>query len=134
MTQQGRLDAVVRIVSREQWPRALLRAELIERGYDARGFLSVEDALADSLRDRGARPRALVLDLSDLEFTPLQVSSLAAADIPMIILGGGAELASQSLEAFPGACILKRPFMISDIVALIDRIVHRSGPCPESTP
>src|SRR5689334_9573424 len=37
---------VVWIVDAEHWPRAYLRAELIERGYDAVGFVGVREALA----------------------------------------------------------------------------------------
>ena len=34
------------IVERQQWPRALLRAELLERGYEIIGFTRVDEALS----------------------------------------------------------------------------------------
>ena len=39
------------ILDAEQWPRALLRAELIERGHDAAGYVTVEDA-SRAVRER----------------------------------------------------------------------------------
>ena len=39
---------VIWIIDAEQWPRALLRAELIERGYDAVGYVTVRDDPADA--------------------------------------------------------------------------------------
>ena len=44
-------EPVLWVIDSEQWPRAYLRAELIERGYDAYGFMTVSDAL-DSLSRR----------------------------------------------------------------------------------
>ena len=38
-------EPAVWVIDSEQWPRACLRAELIERGYDAYGFISIGDAL-----------------------------------------------------------------------------------------
>lgn len=41
----GVKQPVIWVIDEEQWPRALMRAELIERGYDAVGFLSIRDAI-----------------------------------------------------------------------------------------
>ena len=35
------MASVVWIIDVDQWPRAMLRAELIERGYDAVGYVTV---------------------------------------------------------------------------------------------
>ena len=50
---------VIWIIDAEQWPRAMPRAELLERGFDAIGYITVRDGI-DSLLWR--RPRAIVVD------------------------------------------------------------------------
>ena len=47
------------IVSADHWPRALVRAELIERGYDATGFATLEDAVTGLMLTRARRPALL---------------------------------------------------------------------------
>ena len=47
------------IVGADHWPRALLRAELIERGYDATGFPTLEDAVTRLMLTRARRPARL---------------------------------------------------------------------------
>ena len=49
------------IVAADHWPRALLRAELIERGYDATGFATLEDAVRRLMLPPARRPALLVL-------------------------------------------------------------------------
>ena len=52
---------VIWIVDAEHWPRAGLRAELIERGYDAIGFPTLRDAVLGLRHIR--RPALMVIDL-----------------------------------------------------------------------
>ena len=54
--------APVWIVDSDHWPRAYLRAELIERGYDAEGFVGLADLLV-RLALAPARPALVVIDL-----------------------------------------------------------------------
>ena len=54
-------ETKVWIVSADQWPRAYLRAELIERGYDAVGFVTMKDALIRLMLARSRRPALLVV-------------------------------------------------------------------------
>jgi DNA-binding response OmpR family regulator len=49
------------IVIPGQWPRALLRAELRERGYDAVGAASLAEALVYPAREEGRGPVALLV-------------------------------------------------------------------------
>ena len=53
------------IVGADHWPRALLRAELIERGYDATGFVTLEEAVRRLMLPPARRPALLVLDRRD---------------------------------------------------------------------
>jgi len=54
---------VVWIIDSEQWPRACLRAELIERGYDAYGFITIGDALDALSQTASPKPESIVLEL-----------------------------------------------------------------------
>src|SRR5438105_15757625 len=55
---------VIWIIDADHWPRALLRAELIERGYDAVGFVTDDDAVR-VIPQR--RPDVIVVELRHLE-------------------------------------------------------------------
>ena len=77
----------------------MLRAELIERGFDAAGYITVRDAI-DSLLWR--RPGAIVIDLRG---QPLPtVERLLDLKVPVIIVGGTPEAEDRSdQEAGAGA-------------------------------
>jgi hypothetical protein len=64
--------APVWIVSAEHWPRAMLRAELIERGFDAIGYVSVVDALLVSCHPTVEKPAVVILDLNEIDVTRAQ--------------------------------------------------------------
>ena len=59
----GEPPASVWIIDDQQWPRAALRAELLERGYEAVGFRRVLHALARLEEADVARPAVVVLEL-----------------------------------------------------------------------
>jgi DNA-binding NtrC family response regulator len=101
--------SVIWIIDSEQWPRALLRAELIERGYDAVGYLTASDALATL----GARfPDLIVVDLRGV--TREEVENLFKVGVPVI---GIASIPEPSWASqFPWAALLRRPVSIGEIV------------------
>ncbi len=115
------------IVSSQQWPRALLRAELIEGDYDAIGFRSFEEALIALARATREPPKAVILDLTDQQVTRSQLSALSEARIPTILLGGAPDLQDPQLSEFSWAGILRRPYMIREVVALVERIAPLPG-------
>jgi len=78
---------VVWIIDAEHWPRALLRAELIERGFDAAGYVTVRDAI-DSLPER--RPDAIVVELRGQPI-PL-VERLLDLHVPIFVIGSTPEI------------------------------------------
>ena len=96
------------IIDAEHWPRAMLRAELIERGYDAVGFLTVDDAL----RMTPVRwPDAIIVELRNLGRE--EVGRLFGAKVPVIGIAG---LDSESwIGELPFAEILRRPVSIGEI-------------------
>ena len=109
------------IVDRQQWPRALLRAELIERGYEAVGFGEVNEALRAFSYRLYARPQLIILELKDLGDEEQRVPALAGLGIPIILLAGlGAEQRAILKERW-WAVLLKRPLTIGRVVEEVER-------------
>ena len=106
------LIVVVWIIDAEHWPRALLRAELIERGLDAVGYETVRDAI-DSLPSRP--PDAIVVDVRGQPMP--QVERLLRIGVPVIVVAGMQELNDLPPEGW--AAVLRRPVSIGEIA---DRI------------
>ncbi len=116
---------VVWIISAEQWPRAMLRAELIEQGYDAIGVLSLADALTKLGYRPAESPEVVILDLNDAKISRSQLFMLAQQAIPTLVLGGAAELNDPALKEFSWASTLRRPFSVADIVAAVAQIIPK---------
>ncbi len=106
---------VVWIIDVEHWPRAMLRAELIERGYDAVGFETVRDAI-DNLPLR--RPDVIVIELKGQPMA--LVERLPKIGVPVIGVGGALEL-HEPLPAFTRA--LRRPVSLGEIADEVERLV-----------
>jgi DNA-binding NtrC family response regulator len=105
--------SVVWIIDPDQWPRAMLRAELIELGLDAVGYVKPADALAHL----GARfPDAIVVDLRDA--TREAITQLFQIGVPVIGVAGLPE--PEWLNAYKWGAVLRRPISIGEIA---DRIV-----------
>src|SRR5215470_7064228 len=83
-------EPILWVVDSEQWPRACLRAELIERGYDAYGFITIADALDSLARGATRKPQALILELRGQELTEDLMEALRNLAMPIILLGGNA--------------------------------------------
>jgi len=108
------------IVDQQQWPRALLRAELLERGYEAIGFEGVNEAL-DAFRHRlYGRPRVIILELKELEEGE-DVCALVELGIPTILLAGAREFERASCRERGRTALLKRPLSIDRVVKEVDR-------------
>lgn len=108
---------VVWIIDAEQWPRAMLRAELLERGFDAVGFVTVRDAI-DSLPER--HPHAIVVDLRGQPI-PL-VERLLAVGAPVIVAGGAAEI--NDLPAGTWAAVMRRPVSLGEIADQVSALAE----------
>lgn len=113
---------LVWVIGSDHWPRAYLRAELIERGFDAAGFVAVRDAVARLVIDR-ARPALAVLDLHDQAATDRGLETLLAAGFPVIAIGGAAESADPALSGRPWAQFLRRPITIGGVADAVQRLL-----------
>lgn len=117
-------EPVVWIIDGQQWPRALLRAELIERGFDAVGFVRVESALTALQRLFIPRPQVIVLELCDLSMAEDQAVRLASVGIPVIVLGGAVELNRESIKGLKWTAMLKRPVTLGRVADVVERLVR----------
>ncbi len=117
------------IVDAEQWPRAALRAELIERGYDAVGYAGLGEPLALlRIPQPPAKPRAIVLDLQGQEIGEDALEELSRSEIPIILLGGVPDINEPAIRLFKPAVLLKRPIMLGEIADRLQKVV----PLPEN--
>ncbi len=100
--------SVVWIIDSEQWPRAFLRAELIERRFDAVGYVHADDAL----QTLGSRfPDLIVLELRGA--TREQAAALFQIGVPVIGIASRPE--PDWIGDFRWASLLHRPVSIGDI-------------------
>jgi len=120
-------EPVVWIVDREQWARACLRAELIERGCDAVGFVELSQALAAMHHPFIARPRLIVLELHGQALTHDWLNILARSGIPTIILGGARELNDEPVKRHEWAATMQRPYTIGAVADAVERLLGQAG-------
>jgi hypothetical protein len=117
-------EPVLWVIDSEQWPRACLRAELIERGYDPYGFITIRDAL-DSLswQPSAPKPELIVLELRGQELTAQVVEAVRGLRVPTVVLGGAAELNEPFVQAQQWQVVLKRPVTLGKIADVVGNIV-----------
>jgi DNA-binding NtrC family response regulator len=118
--------ASVWIVDSQHWPRACLRAELIERGYDAVGFEEIDQALAAMTSAGRPRPRVIVVELRDQGLTPSILELLADSKVPAIALAGTLELNHRLVRDFNWTALLKRPVTLGSVADAIERVLADS--------
>jgi hypothetical protein len=111
--------AIVWIVNADHWTRAYLRAELIERGHDAIGFVAVKDAIFRLIVSPLQRPALLVIDLHEQPIDDKQRNALIHQRVPVLAIVD----ATYATIAPPGLFVdsLRRPLTIGAIADAIDR-------------
>jgi hypothetical protein len=114
---------VVWLVDPDHWPRALLRAELIERGYDAIGFAGLDEAIVRLATERRRRPRLVLINLSGQPVTPGAVSLLSAGSVPVLGVAGATDGRGLALSA-----VLHRPVSLGEIADAIERTLKTRNP------
>ena len=115
---------IVWIVDSEQWPRAGLRAELIERGCDAVGCATLVEAAALLKYSGAPRPHVIVLELRDQVLRREDLETFALSGIPTVLLGGAIEFNHPILHEFNFAAMIHRPFTLGavadDVIKLLE--------------
>jgi DNA-binding response OmpR family regulator len=112
-------------VDADHWPRAYLRAELIERGYEATGFETLKDAVIRLLVARARRPALLVIDLHGQVIDDKLGSVLLRERLPVIAVAD-----ATSSEILPrGALVelLRRPLTIGAVADAVDRFMRQNA-------
>ncbi len=121
---EERARPVLWIIDREQWPRACLRAELIERGFDARGYEEIAEAVVALQRRGTARPRGIVLELREQALDRDTLAVLARSGVPVMVLGGMPELNEPVVHEFGWAGMMRRPFSIGEVADRVEELVR----------
>src|SRR5512146_2375587 len=109
------------IVDAEHWPRACLRAELLERGYDAVGFETIRDVMVQMVLNP-MRPTLLVVTVPAQPLSGRQMDALKKEGVPIWAVGGAATSSHHPLLAV-SAKVLRRPLTIGAIADEIQRAV-----------
>jgi DNA-binding NtrC family response regulator len=115
-------EPVLWVIDSEQWPRACLRAELIERGYNPYGFISITDALDWLARGRAPKPKAIVLELRGQNLAAQTLEDVSRLQVPTILLGGNTELTDPVVSGRHWDFVLKRPVSLGRIADLVQKL------------
>ena len=108
--------------------RALVRAQLIETGYEVIAFPRLDVALAYLMRgpwgEDGDQLAATIVDLTELDTSlTLLVDLWQLTDqAPLLLCGGILDRTLLQSEKLPPAHVLRRPFSVGDVVNEVWRI------------
>jgi len=119
-------EPILWVIDSEQWPRALLRAELIERGYDPYGFITISDALDSLSRASSSKPQLIILELRGQNLSGRVVEGIRNLGIPIIVLGGTAELNDSLIQQQQWAVILRRPVSLGKIADVVQQLISKN--------
>lgn len=121
------------LIGADHWPRALLRAELIERGYEAIGFATLDEAIVRLARERPRRPGLVLVDLAGQELTRGAVARLSGGGgVPVIGLAGAVEAVGAPQLGF--TTLLRRPLSLGQIADAVERALAGSTPPSSESP
>ncbi|MCF6157322.1 MAG: hypothetical protein E3K32_01845 [wastewater metagenome] len=115
---------VIWIINNQHWPRALLRAELIERGFDAVGYINIAHALWAYRHPLIEKPNMIVLELRDLTLKRNELELLFQIGVPIIALGGTAEFNERLIGEFTWTAMMRRPFTIGAIADVVEECMQ----------
>jgi hypothetical protein len=115
------------IVNADHWPRAYLRAELIERGYDATGFENLKDAVIRLLAARSRRPALLVIDLHEQAIDDENKLGRALLRERLPVLAVADAISSKSVPPDVLVDRLRRPLTIGAVADAVDRFMGKGA-------
>jgi hypothetical protein len=114
---------LVWIIDAQQWPRAYLRAELVERGFNAVGHPDLSEAVA-VLRSRSVSwPAVIVLELRDQATERELLDVLMRTRIPVVLLVGAVEANEQLIKEYTWAAVMNRPFSIGSVADKVEELI-----------
>jgi FixJ family two-component response regulator len=119
---------VVWIVDSQHWPRAYLRAELLERGFEAVGFATLGHAVTALEHPLRGRPGVAVVELRGLGSKAREgLRDLAKRGIPVVLLGGSVEVNRKWVVEMEWAAVIERPVTIGAVADEVERVVRIGG-------
>ena len=110
------------MIGEERGPRAALRAELIERGYEAVGFETVREAVLAGRLPGAPRPVAVVVDLHGQAADARLLDALFAIGAPVLAVAGATEENEPGLRTRPWARWLRRPITLGAIADAVEAL------------
>ncbi len=113
------------VISGEQWLRACIRAELIERGYEAVGFYTLADAGNEI--GRRSRPDVILVDLHGQVINPSEMEGMASLQIPIVGIAALDAPADPRITQFTWAEMLRRPLTIGEVADKIEDLLGRNA-------
>lgn len=105
--------------------RALVRAQLLEEGFEVRAWPSLEPALTHLIRS-GTQPRLILVEVQGAAGEERLLADLwrLAGEPPLIVCGGAPGRVTLGREGLPPLeAVLLRPFRIGDLVELAQRVL-----------
>jgi len=108
--------------------RALVRAQLIEAGYEVMAFPRLDVALLYLVRG-GVPPRLTIVDLPGLDANVSTLVDLRrlSGEAPLLLCGGMLDRAVIEAEELRPARVLMRPFSVGDVVSEVRRMDTWTG-------
>ncbi len=115
--------ATVWVIDANQWPRALLVAELTERGYDVSGFAGIAAALLALPSREAAQPLLALLELAGIEAEPSDLRQLLARGIRLVGICDARSARGRLAAELPWSALLRRPCTIGEIVDRVESLL-----------
>jgi hypothetical protein len=117
-----RVETILLIAAEWQF-RALVRAQLLEEGYEVQALPDLKVALFH-LERGGPRPRLAIVDLKGLKVEVDDIARLwkLAEQAPLLLCGGLLDRGLLDRDGMPPARLRVRPFSVGDVVAEVRRM------------
>ncbi|MFN2291923.1 MAG: hypothetical protein ACK2UC_12090 [Anaerolineae bacterium] len=114
---------VILLIAADWQFRALVRAQLLEEGYEVQAFPDLEVALFH-LERGGSRPRLAIVDSQGQRIEPDAVSRLweLMDQGPLLLCAGLLDRGILDRAGMPPARLLVRPFCVGDVVTEVQRM------------
>jgi hypothetical protein len=97
---------------------------LIERGFNAVGYVELDRALAALRRSKTLQPVVIILELRGQELTADKLGELAETSIPIIAIGGASECGDPLVQEFRWSALLSRPVTLGQVADTVESLVH----------
>jgi len=114
---------IVWVIDADHWPRALLVAELAERGYDTFGFPDVTRALAALHAPGKTAPSLAVIELSAADPRQAEVRQIASRGIRLLGLTDARSARGALAHEIPWSALMRRPCTIGEIADRVESLL-----------